>query len=154
MTYPAPQEYPQPEKKASGNREDDGDKEVDKEGEEGPGDKGDDHHDQQDHVGAEPRDEEGSSVEHRPKEEEEGEEDMEDPGEDESTKQGLVMEVQPVEAPGNRLGNLQHSDLQFEQYKEGKIGLECVIRVAAVCEERSPNCYLSVPMVLHQPPLD
>ena len=122
MTYPAPQEYPQPEKKASGNREDDGDKEVDKEGEEGPGDKGDDHHDQQDHVGAEPWDEEGSSVEHRPKEEEEGEEDMEDPGEDESTKQGLVMEVQPVEAPGNRLGNLQHSDLQFEQYKEGKIG--------------------------------
>lgn len=117
-SHPAPQEYPQPEKKASGNREDDGDKEVDKEGEEGPGDKGDDHHDQQDHVGAEPWDEEGSSVEHRPEEEEEGEEDMEDPGEDESTKQGLVMDVQPVEAPGHRLG------------------------------------HLSVPMVLHQPPLD
>jgi len=43
---------------------------------------------------------------------------MENPGEEEPTKQRLVMDVQPVEAMANSLG------------------------------------HLSVPMVLHQPPLD
>ena len=134
VTYPTPQEYPQPEKKSSGNGKDDGDKEVDEEGEEGPGDKGDDHHDQEDHVGAEPGHEESPTVEHCPEEEEEGEEDVQDPGEDEATQQGLVVDVQPVEATGNGLGHLQKN--QFEQYitKEAKLVLECVIR-AAVCEE-------------------
>ena len=60
---------------------------------------------------------------------------MEDPGEDETAQQRLVMNVQPVEATGNSLGDLQQSDLQFEQYREDIIMvLECVIR-AAVCEE-------------------
>ena len=135
MTYPTPQEYPQPQKKSGGNGKDDGDEEVDKEGEEGPGDEGDDHHDEEDHVGAEPGHEEGSSVEHCPEEKEEGEEEVENPGEDESAQQRLVVDVQPVEATGNSLGDLQQSDLQFEQYREDIIMvLECVIR-AAVCEE-------------------
>ena len=74
-------------------------------------------------------------MEHCPEEEKEGEEDMEDPGEDETAQQRLVMNVQPVEATGNSLGDLQQSDLQFEQYREDIIMvLECVIR-AAVCEE-------------------
>ena len=135
MTYPTPQEYPQPQKKSGGNGKDDGDEEVDKEGEEGPGDEGDDHHDEEDHVGAEPGHEEGSSVEHCPEEKEEGEEEVENPGEDESAQQRLVVDVQPVEATGNSLSDLQQSDLQFEQYREDIIMvLECVIR-AAVCEE-------------------
>jgi len=117
-SHPTPQEYPQPQKKSGGNGKDDGDEEVDKEGEEGPGDEGDDHHDEEDHVGAEPGHEEGSSVEHCPEEKEEGEEEVENPGEDESAQQRLVVDVQPVEATGNSLGDL------------------------------------SVPMVLHQPPLD
>lgn len=117
-SHPAPQEYPQPEKEASTNRKDDGNEEVNKEGEEGPGDKGDDHDTEEDHVGAEPRHEEGSSVEHCPEKEEEGEEEMEHPGEKEPAKQRLVMDVEPVEATGDSLG------------------------------------HLSVPMVLHQPPLD
>jgi len=45
-------------------------------------------------------------VEHCPEEEEEGEENMEDPGEDEATQQGLMMHVQPVEATCNSLGHL------------------------------------------------
>ena len=135
MTYPTPQEYPQPQKKSGGNGKDDGDEEVDKEGEEGPGDEGDDHHDEEDHVGAEPGHEEGSSVEHCPEEKEEGEEEVENPGEDEPAQQRLVVDVQPVEATGNSLSDLQQSDLQFEQYREDIIMvLECVIR-AAVCEE-------------------
>ena len=135
MTYPTPQEYPQPQKKSGGSGKDDGDEEVDKEGEEGPGDEGDDHHDEEDHVGAEPGHEEGSSVEHCPEEKEEGEEEVENPGEDESAQQRLVVDVQPVEATGNSLSDLQQSDLQFEQYREDIIMvLECVIR-AAVCEE-------------------
>ena len=135
MTYPTPQEYPQPQKKSGGNGKDDGDEEVDKEGEEGPGDEGDDHHDEEDHVGAEPGHEEGSSVEHCPEEKEEGEEEVENPGEDESAQQRLVVDVQPVEAASNSLSDLQQSDLQFEQYREDIIMvLECVIR-AAVCEE-------------------
>ena len=118
MTYPTPQEYPQPQKKSGGNGKDDGDEEVDKEGEEGPGDEGDDHHDEEDHVGAEPGHEEGSSVEHCPEEKEEGEEEVENPGEDEPAQQRLMVDVQPVEATGNSLGDLQQSDLQFEQYRE------------------------------------
>ena len=74
-------------------------------------------------------------MEHCPEEEEEGEEDVEDPGEDEAAQQGLVVDVQPVEATGNSLGDLQQSDLKLEQYREDIIMvLECVIR-AAVCEE-------------------
>ena len=46
-------------------------------------------------------------MEHCPEKEEEGEEDMEDPGKNESAKQRLVMHVQPVEATGNRLGHLK-----------------------------------------------
>ena len=46
-------------------------------------------------------------MEHCPEEEEEGEEDMEDPGEDEAAQQRLVVDVQPVEATGNGLGHLQ-----------------------------------------------
>ena len=111
MTYPTPQEYPQPQKKSGSNGKDDGDEEVDKEGEEGPGDEGDDHHDEEDHVGAEPGHEEGSSVEHCPEEKEEGEEEVENPGEDKSARQRLVVDVQPVEATGNSLGDLQQSDL-------------------------------------------
>ena len=106
MTYPTPQEYPQPQKKSSSHRKDYGDKEVDEKGEEGPGDEGDDHHHQKDHVGAEPGYEESPTVEHCPEEEEEGEEDMEDPGEDEAAQQWLVVDVQPVEATGNSLGHL------------------------------------------------
>ena len=32
--------------------------------------------------------------------------------------------------------------------------MECVARATALCEDCCLNCYLSVPMVLHQPSLD
>ena len=105
-TYPTPQEYPKPQEKTGSNWKDDGDKEVDEEGEEGPGDEGDDHHDQQDHVRAEPGNEERSTVQHCAKEEEKGEEDMENPGEDEAAEQRLVVFVQPAEATADCLGDL------------------------------------------------
>jgi len=49
-SHPAPQEYPKAQEKAGTDRKDDGDKEIDKEGEESPRDKGDHHHNQQGHV--------------------------------------------------------------------------------------------------------
>jgi len=105
-SHPTPQEYPQAEKESGYDGKDDGDEEVDEEGEEGPGDEGEDHHYEEDHVGAEPWHEESPAVEHCPEEEEEGEEDVEDPGEDEAAKQGLMVNVQPVEATRNSLGHL------------------------------------------------
>ena len=50
-------------------------------------------------------------MEHCPEEKEEGEEEVENPGEDEPAQQRLVVDVQPVEAAGNSLGDLQQSDL-------------------------------------------
>ena len=44
-------------------------------------------------------------------EEEQGEEEVNNPGEDETSKQALMVQVHPVEAFGHCLGHLQQSNL-------------------------------------------
>ena len=90
-----PEKAPNSQDEAGDHRKNDCYQQVDEEGEEAGEGEGGDHEDKNDHVRAEPGQEEVPPMPHSASEEEEGEGEVEKPGEEDGAKEGLMVPVQP-----------------------------------------------------------
>ena len=90
-----PEKAPNSQDEAGDHRKNDCYQQVDEEGEEAGEGEGGDHEDKDDHVRAEPGQEEVPAMTDGPSDEEEGEGEVDEPGEQNRTQEGLVVPVQP-----------------------------------------------------------
>ena len=106
--HSAPGKDPEAKDEACHNREHNCHKEINKEGHKCPTDEGDHHDEENEHVGGEPGNEQGSVVHHDAQEEEKGEEEVEDPSRKESNQQMFVVVIYlyPCETLPHRMCNL------------------------------------------------
>ena len=104
---PSPHCDPETQHKPGHYREHYRHQQVNKEGQEAAEGEGDHHEEQEQHLGAEPGEEEGPTVEHGAQEEEEGEEEVEDPADDHHPQDQLVVDVQPGEDLPHCSGHLE-----------------------------------------------
>ena len=73
-------------------------------------------------------------MKHCSKEKEKGEEEVNNPGEDETSEKALVVQVHPVEAFGHCLGHLQQANLYFGQQEDMIMGRDTVLECPAIRE--------------------